>query len=118
VHCFHHPGVDAVAVCKNCGRGLCRGCAVDIGNGLACPGPCENEARALNRVISLNKTSYAKTSGAYVRTALYYAVFGAVVLAGGVLDWRGMGWALIPAGVVLLVGALLNYSTARKFDQG
>lgn len=118
MRCFYHADIDAVAMCKNCGRGLCRTCAVDVGNGLACPGPCEDEVRALNRVIGLNRTSYAKTSAAYVRTALYYAVFGAVVLAGGVLDWRGMGWALIPAGIVLLVGAFLNYSTARKFDQG
>ena len=66
MRCFYHQDADAVATCKNCGRGLCAGCAVDVGNGLACPSRCEEEVRALNRVIARNKTAYQKTSGAYV----------------------------------------------------
>ena len=115
MRCYYHQDVDAVAVCKNCGRGLCPACAVDIGNGLACRNRCEEEARSLNRVIERNKTAYEKTSGAYSRVALFYAGLGAVVLVGGVMDWRGNQWLLVPAGVVFLLSAVLHYSTGRKF---
>ncbi|MBU4189689.1 MAG: hypothetical protein KJ886_01655 [Candidatus Thermoplasmatota archaeon] len=29
--CFYNPTRDAVGVCKNCGKGLCAECAVDVG---------------------------------------------------------------------------------------
>ena len=38
--CFYHPEVDAVGVCQNCGRGICRDCAVEVGNALACKATC------------------------------------------------------------------------------
>jgi hypothetical protein len=36
-------------------------------------------------------------------------------LVGGVMDWRGFQWLLVPAGVVFLLSAVLHYSTGRKF---
>jgi len=115
MRCYYHQDVEAVAVCKSCGRGLCPACAVDVGNGLACRNQCEEEVRSLNRVINRNKTAHEKTSGAYARVALFYAGLGAVVLVGGVMDWRGFQWLLVPAGVVFLLSAVLHYSTGRKF---
>jgi hypothetical protein len=115
--CFHHADRPAVGVCKNCGRGLCRSCAVDVGNGLACPGACEEEARALNRVIARNKTAYEKTSGAYLRVAAFYLALAAVCLAGAVLDWRGFGWILYPASAIFTLSAFVHYSTSRRFER-
>ena len=117
MRCFYHQDVEAVAACKNCGRGLCAGCAVDVGNGLACPDRCEEEVRALNRVISRNKTAYEKTSGAYWRVALFYGLVGVAFLAGAVADWRGFSWLLLPAGVIFLLSAVLHYSTGRRFQK-
>jgi Flp pilus assembly protein TadB len=117
MRCFYHQSIEAVASCKNCGRGLCPGCAVDVGNGLACPNRCEAEVRALNRVIARNKTAYQKTSGAYARIAAFYAVVGGVFLAAGLANWRGYGWMLVPAGVIFLLAGLLHYVTGRRFDR-
>ncbi len=117
MRCFYRQDVEAVAVCKNCGRGLCPGCAVDVKNGLACPNRCEEAVRALNRVISRNKTAHEKTSGAYWRVALFYGVLGSAFLVGGLADWRGFSWLLFPAGVIFLLSAYLHYSTGRKFQR-
>jgi hypothetical protein len=117
MRCFFHREVDAVAACKNCGRGLCAGCAIDVGNGMACPGPCEDEVRALNRVLARNKTAYQKTSGAYARIAAFYALVGVVFLGAGVADWRGYAWMLIPAGAIFIVAGLLHYTTGRRFER-
>jgi hypothetical protein len=117
MRCFYHHDVEAVGTCKNCGRGLCTGCAVDVRNGLACRDRCEEEVRSLNRVISRNKTAFEKTSGAYLRVACFYAAVGAVLIWAGLLDWRGMAEVLLPAGAILLVAAIVHYTTGRRFER-
>jgi hypothetical protein len=115
VRCFYHHDVDAVAVCKSCSRGLCPACAADVGSGVACRDRCETEVRAINEVIARNKTAYQKTEDAYMRNALFYAVLGALCLTGGFANYLGYALVLVPAGLVFLLAAFLQYSTARKF---
>jgi hypothetical protein len=117
MRCYYHQEQEAVALCKSCSRGLCPSCAVDVGNGLACRNSCEDEVRSLNRVINRNKTSYEKTSGAYARMAVFYGVLGAVMFVGGVFDWRGFQWLLMPAGAIFLLSGVLHYTTGRRFQK-
>jgi hypothetical protein len=117
MRCYYHHEVDAVCSCKNCGRGLCPACAVDVTNGLACRDRCEEEVRSLNRVISRNKTAYLKTGGAYARMGLFYGLLAAVLLAGALVDWRSVGWMLWPAGIVCLASAFLHLATGRRFER-
>ncbi len=43
--CFVHHQAEAVAVCKHCGKALCRACAVDRPpGGVSCRGACEEQA--------------------------------------------------------------------------
>lgn len=115
MRCFYHPETEAVAACKNCSRGLCAGCAVDVGNGMACRDRCEEEVRALNRIIAQNKLAYAKARAAYWRTSAFYGVLALVFFAAGLADWRGFGWVLLPASGILALSAWLYYSTGRKY---
>jgi len=43
--CFRHPESDAVGSCKQCAKGLCSRCVVDVGKGLACKDSCEEYVR-------------------------------------------------------------------------
>jgi uncharacterized membrane protein YedE/YeeE len=115
MRCFYHPDTDAVAGCKNCSRGLCTACAVDVGNGIACRGRCEEEVRALNRIIAQNKLAYEKARSAYWRTSLFYATLAVVFLMAGLADWRGFGWVLLPASGILALSAWLYFSTGREY---
>jgi hypothetical protein len=117
MHCYFHRDLEAVGICKNCGRGLCPACAAEVENGLACRQRCEEEVGALNRITSRSKTAYEKTSGAYARTALFYLALGLAFLLGGIFNWRHLAWLLIPGGVIFTVSAFLHYSTARKFER-
>jgi hypothetical protein len=117
MRCFYHRDRDAVGACKSCGRGVCPECAFELPNGLACRGRCEDEVRALNRIIARNKTAYEKTGGAYVKTAVFYAAVGALLVAAGAANWRGMAWMLLPAGLVCFVAAVLHYSTGQRFTR-
>jgi hypothetical protein len=49
---FYHQGNQACGVCKSCNRGICRDCASEVINGLACKDKCESEVIELNRMIS------------------------------------------------------------------
>ncbi len=117
MRCFSHQDVDAVGTCKNCARGLCPWCAVDVGDGLACRDRCEQQVRTLNWVIRRNKTAHERTSGAYARVSLFYALVGSVFLAGGLIDWRGFSWVLLPAGLIFCLSAYMHYSTGKRFQR-
>jgi hypothetical protein len=113
--CFYHAQVDAVAVCKNCGRGLCPGCAVDLGNGTACRGRCEAEVQALVELQQRSKTGYQKAASAAGRTALWLSLTCLAFVAAGLVAWNSGGGMLLFFGAVFLLGAVFSYITARRF---
>lgn len=50
MHCYTHSSTSAVGICKTCFKALCPSCAIDVGNGLACRGDCEEKVRELNQM--------------------------------------------------------------------
>ena len=50
MNCYRHQPLSAVGVCKTCFKALCPDCAVDVGNGLACKGECEQKVLELNQM--------------------------------------------------------------------
>jgi hypothetical protein len=50
MECFHHVNVDALAVCRHCGRGICKECAREGAGGLTCSEECAAEAALAHRV--------------------------------------------------------------------
>ncbi|HKE56684.1 MAG TPA: hypothetical protein VKB46_08285 [Pyrinomonadaceae bacterium] len=118
MRCFYHNTVEAVGICKNCNRGVCSECAREVTNAIACKDRCEAEAEAINEMISRGKTSYQKTSGAYSRNAIIYGLFAVTFGVWGAIEIGSMvGSVMLLISVVFIVGAILNYSTSRKFLQ-
>jgi len=120
--CFNHEGVDAVAICKNCNKALCHVCAVDVGNGVACSGACENEVKSLNELIRRNRTSAQRTSYAYTRNAVVCALIAVIFVYLSVDAYQSSRTTLliVTAGsaVIFSMAAFFNYSTAQKFMRG
>jgi len=118
--CFYHNSVDAVAICKNCNRGICQECASELLNGVACKNRCEAEVEAVNNLINRNKTSYQKASSAYSRNALIFLLLGILFLAFGGIDISSkpsLGWFLLLGGIIFLIGALFYFSIGKKYSQ-
>lgn len=114
--CFYHNNSDAVGICKNCNKGICVACAVEVGNGLACGGRCEAEVGAVNELIQRNKASHQKTSGAYAQYALWLTLAGMVFIGYGLLESRRGGTLLFALlGLIFLLGAFFSYSSSKKF---
>ena len=40
--CFTHQEIEAVAVCKACGKAVCNECAIESENGISCQQSCSN----------------------------------------------------------------------------
>jgi hypothetical protein len=107
--CFYHPSVDAVGVCKNCGKGLCAESAVDVGEGLACGGACEARVREFNTKLAGSKP---------VMWALVYVLFGVLFVGLGVDigydDGFSNGWFFIAMGAVSALAGCWNLVAARR----
>jgi quinol-cytochrome oxidoreductase complex cytochrome b subunit len=120
MRCFYHEIVDAVAICKNCNRGVCHECAIEFANGVACKNRCEAEVEAVNQMIDRSKTSHQKTSSAYSRNAVVYLMFAVVFGVWGVSELTArplVGWLMALLAIIFLVAAFFSYSTSRKYMQ-
>ena len=120
--CFNHESADAVAICKNCSRALCHACVVDVGNGMACAGACEQEVTALNELIRRNRTAAGRTSYAYRRNAvicvLIALVFGYLSVDAYQSDRQPLLVVTVGSALIFLMAAFFNYTAGQKFMRG
>src|SRR6185503_8137471 len=103
--CFNHPAIDAVALCKNCSKGLCHECLVELENGIACKASCVEEVTAINQLIDRNKTTHIKTASAYYRNAFIYGAMGLVFILVAFLDDK-VRMFMLPIGSIFLIAAV------------
>ena len=113
--CFYHEGIDAVAVCKNCSKALCRGCAVDVGNGMACRNACEPQVRAVNAMLRKGQNAIRRSSWSYYGLAAFLLLTG-LVIGQDSLRSEMRGWALFGDGMslVMVLGAVFFFIMAKK----
>ena len=118
--CFYHPEADAVAICRNCSKGLCRDCAVEVENGIACKDRCEAQVKAIVELVERNKTLLQKTSGAYSRLAIVFALMGLLLLGSGffiIIGGGSRGYFLLIMGLIMVLGAILAHTSGKKLLQ-
>jgi hypothetical protein len=114
--CFYHSQIDAVAICKNCSKGLCMECVADVGNGVACKGKCEAHVIAVNELIGRNHKSHERAASLYSKMAIWVALLGLSFTIAGFISWQKGGSASpIVFGLIFLAGSILYYTSARKY---
>src|SRR2546430_9416121 len=103
--CFYHPDLDAVGICKNCGRGLCPQSLAEVEDGLACRGRCEAAVSAISAVLKRNQRLIARSHPFGV---IFTALIGVVLIAMGVqlaVDVSPAGFLMVAMGVLFLAAA-------------
>jgi hypothetical protein len=77
MECFTHANTNAVGVCKNCGKAICRECAHDAGFAVTCSDACATEAAALNEMNQRGKKLYGidATSSRLASSVVMWAIF-------------------------------------------
>ncbi len=113
--CFYHPGRPAVGVCKHCGRGLCAGCAAEVGESLACRNWHEQQVRDLDTLQQRNILQAKRIGSNYGRNALFYFLSGLAFTIFGLYEIR---WAGLQGVFLLLIGLFLLYACAANFMEG
>jgi hypothetical protein len=90
VKCFHHHENEAVAICKNCHKALCDGCAADVGNGIACRNSCEQRVLALNALQQKGENALKRSGRSMTGLAAFLFLVGVVFLVNLRTDEGGL----------------------------
>jgi hypothetical protein len=112
--CYNHPNQDAIGICKNCSKGLCKDCITEVENGIACTSTCVEEVKLINSLINRNKTSYKKVSGSHYRNAYLYGGMGIAFIVFGIIT-EDLTDFLLVMGLLFLAGATFSVVNAMKY---
>lgn len=106
--CFNHREIDAIGLCRSCGKSLCPECYVLVGESISCKGSCEAKVRILNRMLEQNAQIIAKSNQAMMSAAKYSLVMGVIFIGFGV--WQlSVGSAFLPAFLLAIgTGSLVH----------
>jgi hypothetical protein len=120
--CYTHRDIEAVAVCRSCGRALCRECVTEVGLSCSCKGRCESVVAAMNELVERGRTAYQKTSVLQHRNGVFIILLGVAFLALGVIDLsRGEAseWTyfVFAAGVLFAGMGVSSLIAARRFRE-
>ena len=117
MRCYYHRDVDAIATCRNCCRGLCDACAAEVNKMAACRGRCEADVAAVQQLLARSDRAFTTAAGQMRIAAFLCVLFAALfVLLARRLQHPTTTWLLIPAALVLLVGAALLVLNAKRYE--
>ena len=124
--CYNHSDIDAVAICKNCQKGLCKDCAVEVGNGIACKDKCEQDVQSINEMIKRSMKSQKKiqlnASRGYYINALFAFLAGGSFIGFGIKmmmshEMPRLQMFTISLGVVFVIVSALYFTTGKKVSR-
>lgn len=117
MNCFYHPDRPAIGLCKHCQRGLCRACAADVEDVLACRDRHEQQVLLLEQMTARNLVQSRRAGSAYTRNAIFYGLVGLLFAAFGAMQLRFLGWQavfFVLTGAFLLYASIANLIESRK----
>jgi hypothetical protein len=121
MRCYQHPSVDAVGICRSCQKGLCRECAVDLGQGLACQNSCEQAVRDLIVMVDYTRKAYRTGSRTHATTATFSGLVSAMCFLPSALFFVGGNFIasvlMGAAGGTFLYNALRFRRTHRQLKE-
>jgi len=114
--CYNHNGIDAIGICKSCGKGLCQECVVEIEGSLSCKNKCEETVRnlaiLLKRNMKLVGTSekISKISGKFYITTGIISVFIGLFVIGLHQIFSDFSGIFLVLGIIFVVLGFFAFS--------
>ena len=116
MRCFNHPAVDAIGTCKHCSRGLCKDCIAEVHGLVACKGRCEHDVEEGYKLLMRSRAMHAKTAMLMRRNAVFYLLFGAILLSsGGVAGNSAFATVMYALGVLFVLMGGWSFILAKKY---
>jgi hypothetical protein len=125
--CYRHHEVEAVAICVHCGKAVCSECENEgETHRITCSETCGEAAARHNVLRTVVAQQYTANVKVFRGVWIFVAVFGLLVLTGGIgvmileypyYDWARFGIAvlIILLGSMCLVGSYLLRGVAEKY---
>lgn len=88
MRCFYHGDVDAVAICKWCGHGICHECCTDVGTSSACRNRCEMGVEEMNELHRRCQISLDRSGSLYIWMGSLFLVIAVLTLAGTLISLK------------------------------
>jgi hypothetical protein len=99
--CYYHPKEDAVAVCKSCGKGVCKDCAIVLSGDSYCKTCVEEGKVAVGPVAPAQQQTVApKPSGIPSRTPFIIGSIGAIMAGVAAILLIFTGWGTLLLGTI------------------
>ena len=117
--CYVHPQIEAVAVCKSCGRAVCHECVTEVGLSCACKGRCETDVSILNDLVVRGSSAYQKTSGVYTRSGVFILLLGLLFTGAGLLVFNSNdpNYFMLLMGPIFVVYGVVQFFNAKRYRE-
>jgi hypothetical protein len=116
MNCYNHHSVPAVAICKNCNKGLCPECLTEVKNGIACTATCVEEVETVNAMINKNKNAGSRVASTYYRMVFMFLAMSLLFLYSA-FETPSLKFYMFPASGIFFAMSLLYLNTANKYKK-
>ena len=82
--CWVHPDIDAIGVCKSCGKGVCKECALTIRNETYCKTCVEASEVSVGKLKPVKPV--VGRSGSITVASILFFIFGVVGFIGAITE--------------------------------
>ena len=119
MHCFTHRDVPAIAICRNCSRGLCAACMTEFPDGVVCKGHCEarhkEDLQFSNSVRQRHSSLRSRSASTAYISGLWIGGVGLCFIFEGLREIRDTPFHFVTlAGLVMVGGGIYNMLDARR----
>jgi hypothetical protein len=114
--CFNHSETDAVGICKNCQKGVCKECLSEVHNGIACKETCVDEVKLLNKIVEKSSDAMLNVAGAHKRNAIIFVIIGSVFIYTG-WSMNRDNYLFYTLGGIMLFSALTSFLNFNKTNK-
>ena len=88
MNCFRHRHIDAIAVCRSCGKAVCGQCCREYGSEIICGEDCRRERERAHQLDARLRQTFGVGSRPPVPPSVSaYFFFGVILLLTGIYFW-------------------------------
>jgi len=88
MNCYRHRRIDAVAICRSCGRAVCDQCCEESGGEIVCGGDCRRKRERSHQLDARLRQTFGVGARPPIPPSVSaYFLFGVILLLTGVYFW-------------------------------
>ena len=114
MECFQHPGSGSVAVCKTCGKGICRTCAVVTQFSVSCSDSCAKESESIREFFEKLKSMYHMGGTAGFIGGSIFGILFFVIGVSKSIQLQRLDWVPFVLGVLFFA---LGFFVSNRFKK-